>query len=90
MRVANAFGVSANNRSNSTWARHLSFFCFSRDAGAELLQPLRRQATVFRRECFEHVQVVEVAERLAKVVQGFGLRVQRIRPSRRQERELIA
>src|ERR1700679_4304145 len=29
MRVANAFGVSANSRSNSTLARRLSLFCFA-------------------------------------------------------------
>ena len=60
------------------------------DAGAEVFQRLLRQVAVLRREGFEHVQVVEVAERLAKIIQRLGLRVQGFRPGAGQERELVA
>ena len=38
----------------------------------------------------EHVQIVEVAKVLTKIVQGFRLRLQRFRPRAGQQRELVA
>ena len=68
----------------------LKLFLLQGDSGAELLQPERRQAAVFRRKCLKHVQVIKIAKRLAKIVQSFGLRVEGFRPRAGEEGELIA
>src|ERR1700744_192831 len=59
-------------------------------ADGELLQGLWRQLAMLRRKSAQHMQIVEVAERFAKIVQRFGLRVQRVRPGAGDKRELVA
>src|SRR6202142_4468881 len=61
-----------------------------RNTGAKVFQRLRRQLAVLRRERFKHMEIVEVAKRLAKIVQGFGLGVQRLGPRAGKKRELVA
>ena len=56
----------------------------------QLFQRLRRQLTVLRRERPKHMEIVKVAKRLAKIIQRFGLRVQRFRPRAGEKRELVA
>src|SRR5580704_8830878 len=65
-------------------------FLLRRHAGAKVFQRLRRQLAMFRRERSEHMEIVEVAEGLAKIVQGFGLGVQRLGPRAGNKRELVA
>jgi hypothetical protein len=64
----------------------LELFLLRLNPGAKLFQRLGRQPSVSGREIFQHVQIVEVAKRLAKIVEGFGLRVQRLWPSRSKAR----
>src|SRR4029077_18682475 len=45
---------------------------------------------IFRRERSKHMEIVEVAESLAKIVQRFSLGVQGLRPRAGQQRELVA
>ena len=68
----------------------MKFFLLRCQPFAEVIKRLGRQPALLGRKILEHVQIIEVAERLAKVVQSFRLRVQRFRPGAGQQRELVS
>ena len=56
----------------------------------QLSERLRAHPASLSGEPGQHMEIVVIAERLAQLVQGFGLRVQRFRPRGGEKRELVA
>ena len=72
------------------WRAACSFFCFARHAGASSSSACGGSSPRSAANFASTWRSLKVAERLAKLVQSFGLRVQRFRPGAGEERELVA